>query len=160
MYFHWGGSDRDDTNISQICAEFVVCIFFYDSILTKLFQVLAWSNWILDRYLCSWFKIISLIYFCYFLCTLTRSSGKQSYLFSTPPVANNLFAWHWDFIVLSLHLSKYVDLGLISVPDYMLSTPDDLLHLIVSTFLRVLNLRAPQNGHVIISTIFLNNFIF
>ena len=44
VYYHLGRSDRNGTNLAQICAYFAVHIYLYHSGLSRLFQELAWSN--------------------------------------------------------------------------------------------------------------------
>ena len=44
VYYHLGGYDVNGTNLAHVCADFSVCIFFYNSILSQLCQELAWGN--------------------------------------------------------------------------------------------------------------------
>ena len=55
VYYHLGGLDINGTNISHICTQFAINIFFYHSRLYHLRQNLAWSN--LIRYVCAEFGI-------------------------------------------------------------------------------------------------------
>ena len=62
-----GGLDRNGTNITQVCAEFTVCILWYHSRLSWLCWDLSWSNhipyqkcvhWVWNLYLLAPFVVL------------------------------------------------------------------------------------------------------
>ena len=115
VYYRLGGSDRNNTSLAQVWTEFSVRICFYHSILSPLFWNLSWSKRIPNP------KYMQLRYFCCFPCTFKRFSGKKYLLFSTLTIENNLFARHWDSIVLGLYLLTTIYGNLLRVSDTMLS---------------------------------------
>ena len=73
VYYHWGGWDRNSTNISQICADFSARIFFYHNGLSWHHQDIAWSNLIPNTKCMCW--VWNLLFTAIFVFIFSRLRG-------------------------------------------------------------------------------------
>ena len=123
LCFHRGGWDRNGTDLAHDCADFAARISWYHSRLSWHYRKLSWSNHILDprflRWFCnSFFSDLFVVLFAHPIYLV-----GNNYHFSSLPIVNILFVWHWALLVLVAYLSTDVYVNLLSVSANILSNP-------------------------------------